>query len=264
MDVSPGSLANATVNGTVLCTNVDPATPIFINLTVNSTIGSAKLDKPHIVIQGSHSSEKIEISIQISGLISPYVEHVCIVSGYWEQGGTNGTVIEGRFLIIPLNFYRFNLHSENPLKEVRQGERTYFDLIIINTGNYHDDYIMDIVNREELELSNISFPSVPIISIEQGGQKILKLTVDTSSETPEGDYQILVIITSVGSENNEDESISEEYNLTLNVIKRSKGKDESDDWEMDVLFFLLILFIIAVVIIVIIMIIILIRSMRIQ
>jgi hypothetical protein len=257
VDVSPGSLANGTVKGIVSCTNIDTSTPVVVDLTVDNPIGNTSLNKAQIIFQGSHNEEEIEIYVQLPTLTSAYEIHKFTVSGYWEQGTTNGTVIPGEFLVIPLPFYRFTLACNDSSLEVTQGESACFNFNINNTGNFVDDYQVNVTNIEDLESFNMEIPLIPRFTIEVGDKRTLMLIVHTSSDTPVGDYPIHVNVTSVGSESEGEGLIFQEYTLTVSVNEESK---ENDGWGEENLIVPLILLI--VVILIIIMVVILRKRMR--
>jgi uncharacterized membrane protein len=197
-----------------------------VYLTVNLSIGSATLNKTQIIFQDSHYEEEIEIYIQLPTLTSASEKNRGTVSGYWEQGTTNGSVIPGEFLIVPLNFYRFKISSETPFIEVKQEKNEFINVTINNTGNCYDEYLVNITNREELESSDLYVTISPTISVDQGGVRTLRLWVRTSSDTPMGDYQIHLNVTSMGSESDEEGLIFEEYTLTVSVKGESKVDDD--------------------------------------
>jgi hypothetical protein len=247
VDVSPGSSANGTIKGSVSCTNIDPSTPLVVELTANCPIGNISINKTQIIFLGSNYEEEIEIHVQLPSLTSAHEVHGCTVNGYWEQGTTNGTVFPGEFLVVPLIFYRFSLFCNDSITEVTLGESAYFNMTINNTGNFVDDYIVNVTNREELESSNLIIPILPRFTIEAGGERTLMLIARTSDDTPEGDYQIHVNVTSVGSESDENEVIFEEYIFTLTVKDESEVNDVNGDEDMELPIVLLILLCVIII-----------------
>jgi hypothetical protein len=174
----------------------------------------------------------------------------CSVTGYWERGTTNGTVTPDEFLVIPLLFHGFVISIEDPLIEVTKGESAYFNMTINNTGNIEDNFRVNITNREELESSNLNIPILPTSTLVEGGTKTFMLAVHTSSDTPVGDYQIHVNVTSVGSEGEGEEIVFEEYTLTISVTGESSVNDGTDDeGELDIIIPLILLIVVILIII---------------
>jgi hypothetical protein len=223
IDVSPGSKGDAVVQGTVTCDYYNTFIPLVVELSATSTIGTATIDKPQIVFQGSDQTEDINVTVQVPLLTSASSEYTCNITGYWEQGPTTGPVIGDTFQIIIVPFFRVTIYGELPLKEVKQGESTTFNLRVENTGNCDDKYNIGITNREELESSNLIIPKLANFEIEEEGRKNINLTVDAASDTPMGEYQIELIVTPCESANEEYPVDYEEYTLFLKVKKGSKA-----------------------------------------
>jgi hypothetical protein len=250
IDVSPGSTSVAVVQGTVTCENYNTFIPLVVELSATSTVGTAAIDKPQIVFQGSHMAEDINITVGVPQLTSASSEHTCNITGVWEQGPTTGPVIGDTFQVIIMPFFRITLYSELPLKEVKQGESTGFNLTVENTGNCDDKYHLDIVNRDELESSNLVIPKFGKIDIQEGCKKNMNLEVHASSDTPVGEYQIELIVTPWESANEKYPLDYEEYILILKVKKGSKANTILGDDLEGLLISPLFLLIIAVIVIV--------------
>ncbi len=250
IDVSPGSKGVAVVQGTVTCDYYNTLIPLVVELSATSTIGTATIDKPQIVFQGSDQTEDINITVQVPLLTSSSSEQTCNITGVWEQGPTSGQVIGDTFQVIIMPFFRAIVYSELPLKEVKQGENTSFNLYIENTGNCDDKYHLGIANREELESSNLIIPKLANFDIEEGCSKNINFEVDAASDTPVGDYQIELIVTPCESQDGEDTVDTEEYILFLKVKKGSKAYTLLGEELEDMLISPLFLIVIAVIVIV--------------
>jgi hypothetical protein len=249
IDVSPGSDGIAVVKGTVTCENYNTFIPLVVELSATPTVGTATIDPPSIVFQGSHMTEDINITVHVPLLTSASSEHTCNITGVWEQGPTSGPVIGDTFQVIIMPFFRVTIYSELPLKEVKQGDSTNFNLTVGNTGNCDDKYHLGIANREELESSNLVIPKGKF-DIQEGCKKNMNLEVHAASDTPVGEYQIELIVTPCESADEEYPLDYEEYTLFLKVKKGSKANTILGEDLEGLLISPLFLFIIVVIVIV--------------
>ncbi|UCE37245.1 MAG: hypothetical protein JSW00_17500 [Thermoplasmata archaeon] len=264
VDVSPGSSGIATLQGTVTCQTLNTLTPVSVTLEATSTIGWVTISPGGVIFQGSHQSEDINITIGVPITTSTTGDYTCTISGTWEQGPTTGPVNEDSFQILIKSYYMMTIYSETPLKEVKQGESTDFNLTVENTGNCDDDYQVEVHNVEELESSNLLIPKLPKLTVEEGCLRNIQLPVDASSDTPTGEYQINVRVTSCKSEGSEDGIVFEEYPLVLKVKKGGEVKDEISSKIGETLFDPMILIPIIVIVIVVIVVAVLRRSAKSQ
>ncbi len=251
VDVSPGSTGTVSIKATITCTNYNTITPLIVSLNAESSAGQATLDKPQLVFQGSYQSEDVDISIQLPIITTSAMDdQTCTLSGTWEQGGTTGSVQEDTTKIIVLPYYRCVVYSTQPHEETIQREGAFFNLTIENTGNSNDEYRLDIENRDELEALNFSIPRLSKIPIEEGDLRIVQLFVGTCYQTHVGDYEIHVTVTSVGSEKNEEEVVSDSYTLILTVNNVASLNENPQDEIAEILFdplFIIIISIMAIV-----------------
>jgi hypothetical protein len=131
------------------------------------------------------------------------------------------------------------------IEKTIQREGAIFNLTIENTGNSNDEYRVEIENRDELEALNFSIPQVGKISIEEGDSSIIQMFVGTCYQTHVGDYEIHVIVTSVGSQKDE-EFITDSFTLILTVNKGGQQQEPLQDEIAEILFDPLILLVIII------------------
>jgi hypothetical protein len=240
VDVSPGSTGIMNINATIVATNYNTSTPLIINLSTTITAGQATLNKTQLVFQGGHQSEDVNITIQIPiENTSTTLEYSCFLSGTWQQGGDTGSVGGGNTNIIILPYYRFEVNPEQSHKETRQSESAIFNFTIENTGNCNDEYRVDIENMDELGALGISFPSYGKMIIEEGDLGNFVLPVNAGDKIPIGDYEIQLIITSTGSEEEEGEPVTNSFTLFLKVNPQDSTEEHSSNLYIPFGFFIL-------------------------
>ena len=220
VDVSPGSVGYAVVQGNVTVDDYNTATPLIVNLNAQATVGSAIIDKTQMVFQGSKKSDTFQVNVQVPIGASASEDNSCTVSGTWQQGGRSGTVEPDTFKIIILPYYLPQISCDSPEKEITQGNSVIFNLLINNSGNTDDIFHVDIRNRAQLKENSITINEIDDIPIQEDGFEEIELKVRTSEETSVRENEIHIVVTSTVDE--EPEEI--EYELTVQINERTIGE----------------------------------------
>jgi len=216
VDVSPGAEGRITFSGRVTATNYNTATPLIVTLFVTSTIGIATLDKPQIVFQGNHQEDNIMISVLVPVITTVRQAAQLSISGNWQQGATTGQVGGSQADFLVGQFQMVTVFSELPVIETGPGTQAVFSLRIENTGNYRDEFRIEVSNREDLEEKGYIIPNLPKTWIELSEPKVFTLPATLPhdwtiwTDHPE---TIWVKVTSISS----GEAIYEEYPLIIRV-----------------------------------------------
>jgi hypothetical protein len=224
INVEPGSIGRGVIYANVTSVNYNVATPLIVSLFAESTIGSPSLNSPQIVFQGSYQSEVIMISILVPIITTSASEdQKCTITGIWQQGGTQGDV-DGDFTqVIILPYYFPILSSEDPEKEVDQGDDVSFNLLVNNTGNLDDIYRFEIEDANQLEEKGIKIDAMKRMPIGEKGSQRMELSIQTSPDTPKRTYGIDLVVISVKSEEDSDNPVSVKYLLNLRVNEKLFG-----------------------------------------
>jgi hypothetical protein len=224
VDVSPGSTGVTSAQINVECQTLDP-TPVTVQLSVNCPGIAASISPSGMVFQtiGTSNMEAIvDITVPLESIAS---ELTCTIEGSWEQGIFSGQVSSTSIRIIVMPYYRVRLSCESPINETCQGEGGSFNFSIKNMGNCDDVYQLEIANREELNIDNISIPDTDKIAISRGNAMKIEMDVRTSFTTPVKNYTLIMVVTSLGSKTESDITIYEELPLFL-TVKEGLHTDE--------------------------------------
>jgi hypothetical protein len=211
-----------------------------VELLGNTTTGSVSISPSHAAFQGSSDNvQEIVVNVEVPLHTSASEDHMCTISGTWEQGTRSGQAEPDTFQIIVLPFYQPEISSEIPLKNVTAGDSVVFNLMINNNGNTDDVYQVDFLNKDELEENGITFKAINDIAIQEQGTHDVELVVHTSSDI-NGDrvYTIQVVIYSTL----DDEPERIQYTLYIRV--------KEDSFDVGDIFNPLVIIIILVVLIV--------------
>jgi hypothetical protein len=216
VDVAPGAEGRITFSGRVTATNYNTATPLIVNLFATSTIGVATMDKPQIVFQGAYQEDNFQVSVLVPIITTVRQPAQLSVSGTWQQGGTSGQAGGGQADFLVGQFQLVTVYSEMPVIETGPGTNAVFSLRIENTGNYRDEYRIEVSNRDDLSEKGYIIPDLPKTWIELGEPKIFTLPATLPhdwtiwTDHPE---TIWIKVTSISS----GEAIYEEYPLIIRV-----------------------------------------------
>jgi hypothetical protein len=240
VNVAPGSTGYFTLEGNVTCDTYNTATPCMVSLSADSTIGAITLSPSSMIFQGSSDNvQEFVMDVTVPLLTSASEDHLCTISGTWEQGTRSGQAEPDSFQIIVLPFYHPEISSEIPLKNVTAGDSVVFNLMINNSGNTDDVYQVDFINTDELEENGITFNAINDIAIQEQGTQDVEFEVHTSSDTNSGRvYTIPVVVYSTL----DDEPKRTHYNLFIKV--------QEDTFDVGDIFNPLVLIIILAVVIV--------------
>jgi hypothetical protein len=240
VDVSPGSTGIITAAGNVTCDTSNTAVLCWVELLGNTTTGSVSISPSHAAFQGSSDNvQEFVMDVTVPLLTSASEDHLCTISGTWEQGTRSGQAEPDSFQIIVLPFYHPEISSEIPLKNVTAGDSVVFNLMINNSGNTDDVYQVDFINTDELEENGITFNAINDIAIQEQGTQDVEFEVHTSSDTNSGRvYTIPVVVYSTL----DDEPKRTHYNLFIKV--------QEDTFDVGDIFNPLVLIIILAVVIV--------------
>jgi hypothetical protein len=240
VDVSPGSTGIITAVGNVTCDTSNTAVLCWVELLGNTTTGSVSISPSHAAFQGSSDNvQEFVMDVTVPLLTSASEDHLCTISGTWEQGTRSGQAEPDSFQIIVLPFYHPEISSEIPLKNVTAGDSVVFNLMINNSGNTDDVYQVDFINTDELEENGITFNAINDIAIQEQGTQDVEFEVHTSSDTNSGRvYTIPVVVYSTL----DDEPKRTHYNLFIKV--------QEDTFDVGDIFNPLVLIIILAVVIV--------------
>jgi hypothetical protein len=226
INVEPGSVGVGTIKVNVTCENYNTLTPLIISLFASSEVGSTTIDKPQLTFQGSQQSDEVMISIQVPVITTSASDgYSGTISGVWQQGGTQGSVNGDSFKIIVLPFYMCTIFSEEPVKELTQGDETTFSMRVENTGNCEDVYRLDILNSDQLKENKVIIDPIGKISLDEDGIQKFDVNVATSKETPVRVFSIHFRIVSECSEEEDEDPYSVEYFLMLRIHRRDEGME---------------------------------------
>jgi hypothetical protein len=216
VDVSPGALGRITFSGTVTATNYNTATPLIVSLFATPTIGIATLDKPQVVFQGNKQDDNFKVSVLVPIITTVRQPAQLTITGIWQQGGTQGTVGSSQSDFLVEQFQMMTVFSELPVQEVGPGSQVVFSLRLENTGNFKDEYRIDISNREKLEEKGFIIPQLPKTWVELGTPKIFTLPIQLPHDwTIWTDHPETVWITV--SSTSSDDLVKEMYPLIIRV-----------------------------------------------
>jgi hypothetical protein len=174
----------------------------------------------------------VDIIVPLESIAS---EMTCTIEGTWEQGIFSGQVSSALIRIIVMPYYRIRLSCESPINETCQGEGGSFNFSIKNMGNCDDVYQLEIANRDELKLYNISIPEADKIAISKGDAMKIEMDVRTSFTTPVKNYTLYMKVTSLGSKTESDIITYEELPLFLSVKEGLHTDEKIKGKEMDLL-----------------------------
>ena len=216
VDVSPGSLGQLGFTGTIRVTNYNTATPLIVNLNAQSTVGQATLDKPQMVFQGGKQEDSFNVLVQVPIITTVRQPAQLSISGTWQQGGTSGTVGGSQAPFLVEQFYLMTVYSEMPVIETGPGTQAVFSIRVENTGNYRDEFRIEIANRDDLGEKGFIIPELSKKWVELGEPWITTLPVtlphDWTIWTDHPEYVWLkVVSTSSG------ELVKEDYPLIIRV-----------------------------------------------
>jgi hypothetical protein len=216
VDVSPGSPGQIGFTGKVTVTNYNTAVPCIVSLNVQSTVGQATIDKPQMVFQGGTQEDVFHVLCQVPPITTLRQPAQVLVSGTWQQGATTGTIGTSQAPFLVDQFQLMTVYSTNPVIETGPGTRAVFAIRIENTGNYKDEFKIEIPNRDKLEKKGFIIPQLPKTWIELGDPAPFTLPIQLPhdwtiwTDTPETIW-ISVISTSSG------DLVKEDYPLILRI-----------------------------------------------
>jgi hypothetical protein len=216
VDVGPGATGQISFSGRVDVISYNSAIPCIVTLTAQSTVGQATLDKPQLVFQGNKQEDTFHVIVIVPIITTARQPAQLSISGSWQQGATVGAAGSSQAAFLVDQFQLMTVYSSNPVIETGPGTQAVFSLRIENTGNYRDEFKIDITNRKDLEEKGFIIPQLPKTWIELGDPQAFTLPVTLPhdwtiwTDHPETVW-IKVISTSSG------DLVEEEYPLILRI-----------------------------------------------
>ncbi len=113
-------------------------------------------------------------------------------------GGVDGGVNSNTITIDVQAFYDFSVRAIGGARSSGVEERTTFEFQVDNLGNSKDNYEVEVVNQGELWDDDIDVAVTTGIQVNAGQNTIEKITVIPHKDTPSGDYDIEIKVTSFG------------------------------------------------------------------
>ena len=172
-------------------------------------------------------------TITVNGTATSYPDQIV-----WNISGIQGTVRIKQF-------YRFIPSSPESTQFIEGEEGAVFDIVIDNTGNARDKFMISIENSEELLPLGFTFEYYGPIEINSNESDTIQLIVYARDDVDNGVYDIEISIKSIQEELNEGSTTPQ--TLSLSVVVGGKG---SAGGSQDSFFFIGIIGIIVVVVIV--------------
>ncbi len=177
VDVSPGATGQIQFVGTVTVTNYNTATPLTVTLSVQTSIGQATIDKQQMSFQGGRQDDVFHVVVQVPIVTTNRQPAQVSIAGTWSQGATTGPVGPSQSAFLVGQFQMMTIWSEMPVIETGPGTQAVFSVRLENTGNYRDEFRIDVLNREDLEGKGYIIPNLPKTWIELGEPKSFTLPV---------------------------------------------------------------------------------------
>ncbi|UCE74558.1 MAG: hypothetical protein JSV56_02335, partial [Methanomassiliicoccales archaeon] len=139
VDVSPGSLGNVTLNGSVNCT-IKGTDQVEVYLLARSDIGSASVIPPKRVLSGLVGTNitvdyTVTTRVPLGYKNNPQVS----VFGYFVQNGLYYEIPSASQTIGIKPFYKLEVNTPPP-KEIEPGADVFFSIQITNKGNDKDTF----------------------------------------------------------------------------------------------------------------------------
>lgn len=178
VDVSPGSPGSIAFVGSITVTNYNDVTPLIASLNVQTTIGTATIDKTQFVFQSSRQDDVFHVLVQVPIITTVRQPAQITVSGTWQQAaGGSGPVGGSQAAFLVGQFQMMTVWSEMPVIETGPGTQAVFSIRLENTGNYRDEFRIEVINREDLEEKGYIIPNLPKTWVELGTPKTFTLPV---------------------------------------------------------------------------------------
>jgi hypothetical protein len=178
VDVSPGSPGQIAFMGTIVVTNYNDVTPLIAQLNVQTNVGVATIDKTQFVFQSSRQDDVFHVLVQVPIISTVRQPAQIAVSGSWQQAaGGSGSVGGSQAAFLVGQFQMMTVWSEMPVIETGPGTQAVFSLRLENTGNYRDEFRIEVTNREDLEEKGYIIPNLPKTWVELGEPKTFTLPV---------------------------------------------------------------------------------------
>jgi len=112
-------------------------------------------------------------------------------------------------------FYGLRVSPHISSKQIKKGDKAFYNLSISNTGNAADTIIISVTNLDEVKDSGLEIIVPEQLEIEYNETKFIELLVKTSKNTKSGNYQIKLSVRSDQEERNNGFAVP--YNLTLTL-----------------------------------------------
>jgi len=196
VDVSPGGDGFVIYNGTI--TLNDPAdSAADTNVTLNASCsdgGTAVITPTKTTLSGDGDTNSFVVEVTIPLGTTCTVTPIVMVSGTWEQAGVTGNLTNATCPVEVLQFSAINVTCQSPVRTASGGDHLTFSLKIENQGNGQETYIVDIVNRDDLE--GWTLPPRQRMTVEENSSKTLTLSLTVGSSPGGEDKDIMVRVVS--------------------------------------------------------------------
>lgn len=189
LDVRPGELGSDQV-----IINAENTGTVSITIELTTTC-SGLVVSPTVVTVSLNVGDNRQIPITISALPkASLTKKTCLVSGRLVQvAGSPAPYDVPRntaFEAAILQYARVSVSSTEPFTKIRPGQERPLNFKIENSGNYNDDYHLEVVNMKKLEDAgfSVTLAQNTLLGVDKDSYANVRITIQTPRGTVIG-YQ---------------------------------------------------------------------------
>ncbi|MEM2869918.1 MAG: choice-of-anchor T family protein [Thermoplasmata archaeon] len=214
--VSESAQGTAPFTGSVSLDKL-PVERVVVDLTVSTDTGWAAAITPSTMVFTSTQPQSFSVTVIVPQATPVTPTGTLTITGRAQGGGfQDTTTTTGTIVVAP--YYRLQIESDAPYREIAPGSQTFYSFKVWNQGNAIDSYELEIVNLKDIVGKGwtVTLSTTQIARVNAGEYRVVKITAQaprTPTVWKNEPTMITVRATSLGARETGQQLVSQTYPL---------------------------------------------------